>query len=135
MNGFELHERLIGDYSSYIRSFIRIRDQRIDGPLTACLDAGVLWPDPLIQLNPSFRFTRTIDDLGADGILHRDCATIFRVGKDKGKDGITYLMDAVASVIETRLTAAYTAGILRKMGATSLKVALHEARKLICATD
>ncbi len=32
MNVFELRERLISDYSSYIRSFIRIRDERVDGP-------------------------------------------------------------------------------------------------------
>ena len=31
MNVFELRERLINDYSSYIRSFIRIRDERIEG--------------------------------------------------------------------------------------------------------
>jgi ATP-dependent helicase YprA (DUF1998 family) len=84
MDVFELRERLISDYSSYIRSFIRIRDQRIDGLVAACLDAGVLWPDPLIQLNPSFRFAGTIDDLVADGTLHPDCAVVFRIGKDAG---------------------------------------------------
>lgn len=68
MNVFELRERLISDYSSYIRSFVRIRDQRIDGLVAACLGAGVLWPDPLIQLNASFRFAGTIDDMVADGI-------------------------------------------------------------------
>jgi len=82
MNVFELRERLISDYSSYIRSFIRIRDERVDALVTSCLDQGRLWPDPLIQLNPSFQYAGTIDDLVAEGLLHSECTRIFRTGKD-----------------------------------------------------
>ena len=85
MNVFELRERLISDYSSYIRSFIRIRDERVDALVTSCLDQGRLWPDPLIQLNPSFQYAGTIDDLVAEGVLHSECTRIFRAGKDKGE--------------------------------------------------
>jgi len=85
MNVFELRERLISDYSSYIRSFIRIRDERVGALVTSCLDQGRLWPDPLIQLNPSFQYAGTIDDLVAEGVLHSECIRIFRVGKDKGE--------------------------------------------------
>src|SRR5713101_3162106 len=85
MNVFELRERLISDYSEYIRSFIRIRDERVDALVTSCLDQGLLWPDPLIQLNPSFRCAGTIDDLVVEGILHPECARVFRIGKDKGE--------------------------------------------------
>src|SRR5260370_20245978 len=82
MNVFELRERLISDYSSYIRSFIRIRDERVAGLVTSCLDQGRLWPDPLIQLNPSFQYADTVDDLVVEGALHSECARIFRAGKD-----------------------------------------------------
>src|SRR5271165_4969238 len=85
MNVFELRERLISDYSSYIRSFIRIRDERVEAIVTSCLDHGRLWPDPLIQLNPSFQYAGTIDDLVPEGVLHSECARIFRAGKDKGE--------------------------------------------------
>jgi ATP-dependent helicase YprA (DUF1998 family) len=85
MNVFELRERLIGDYSSYIRSFIRIRDERVGALVTSRLDQGRLWPDPLIQLNPSFQYAGTIDDLVAEGLLHSECTRIFRAGKDKGE--------------------------------------------------
>lgn len=85
MNVFELRDRLISDYSSYIRSFIRIRDARVDALVTSCLDQGRLWPDPLIQLNPSFRYAGNVDDLVNDGILHSECARIFRARKDKGE--------------------------------------------------
>ena len=39
MNVFELRERLIS-YSSYIRSFIRIRDARVDAPDAWRAEAG-----------------------------------------------------------------------------------------------
>ena len=41
----------------------------------------MLWPEPLIQLNPSFEPGAWIDDLVNEGLLHRECANIFR--KDK----------------------------------------------------
>jgi len=85
MNVFELRKRLISDYSSYIRSFIRIRDERVDALVTSCLDQGRLWPDPLIQLNPSFQYAGTVDDLVAEGVLHSECTRIFRAGKDQGE--------------------------------------------------
>lgn len=42
LNVFELREKLITDYSSYIRNFIRIRDTRVDARVKSCLDQGVL---------------------------------------------------------------------------------------------
>jgi hypothetical protein len=54
MNVFELRDRLIRDYASYISSFIQIRDRRIAGHVDQSLEDGLLWPEALIQLNPSF---------------------------------------------------------------------------------
>lgn len=85
MNVFTLRDRLVQDYSSYIRSFIRIRDDRVSQHVTDCLDSGALWPDPLIQLNPAFQYAGMIDDLVSEGILHSECARVFRIGKDKGE--------------------------------------------------
>src|SRR5437899_11079705 len=84
MNVFELRERLISDYSSYIRSFIRIRDQRVRDLVASCLDQGLLWPDPLIQLNPNFEFAGSVDAMSAEGILHSECARVFRAKKLEG---------------------------------------------------
>jgi ATP-dependent helicase YprA (DUF1998 family) len=85
MNVFELREKLIDDYSSYIRSFIRIRDGRVEELVTSCLDQGLLWPDPLIQLNPAFQYAGTIEDLVTANMLHPECRRIFRGGKDRGE--------------------------------------------------
>ena len=39
------------------------------------------WPEPLLQLNPTFSPGGTIDDLVAEGVLHEECSRIFRIGK------------------------------------------------------
>jgi len=82
MDVFDLRTKLIDDYGSYIRSFIRIRDDRIKGLVDEELDAGLLWPEPLIQLNPSFAPGSYIDDLVAEEILHVECSNIFRLKQE-----------------------------------------------------
>lgn len=83
MNVFGLRNKLVGDYATYVRSFLRIRDVRIQTHVERSLDSGYLWPDPLIQLNPSFEPGDFIDQLVEAGILHKECARIFR--KDKSE--------------------------------------------------
>ena len=63
MQVFRLRQRLIGDYGTYVRSFIEIRDERIRARVREELDAGLLWPQPLIKLNPSFESGGSIEDL------------------------------------------------------------------------
>jgi hypothetical protein len=53
MNVFVLRDNLIKDYEQYIRSFFVIRDSRINAEVDRHLSEGALWPDPLLQLNPS----------------------------------------------------------------------------------
>ena len=68
---FDLRDRLVGDYASYTRSFIKIADARISNTVESSLDAGAFWPEPLLQLNPTFLPGGTIDELVAAGTLHR----------------------------------------------------------------
>jgi ATP-dependent helicase YprA (DUF1998 family) len=81
MDVFELRQRLIEDYGSYVRSFIRVRDPEIRRRVDEELDGGLLWPEPLIQLNPAFEPGEYIDDLVKQGLLHPGCETVFRAGK------------------------------------------------------
>ena len=81
MDVFDLRQRLVDDYASYTRSFIKIADPRISQKVEAALDEGALWPEPLLQLNPTFLPGGTIDDLVADGTLHPECQRIFRIDK------------------------------------------------------
>jgi len=79
MDVFALRNQLIQDYATYIQSFINIGDARIRQHVDRELDEGLLWPDPLLQLNPSFEPGPRIDDLVADGTLHPLCRDIFRI--------------------------------------------------------
>jgi hypothetical protein len=81
MNVFELRSSLIEDYSSYISSFIRIRDKKIKEYVDQSIEQGLLWPDPLIQLNPTFEPGHWIDELVEEGILQKECKKIFRRNK------------------------------------------------------
>jgi len=81
MDVFDLRQRLVDDYQSYTRSFIKIRDPRIREHVDHALGAGAFWPEPLLQLNPTFLPGGTIDDLTGQGTLNQECARIFRIDK------------------------------------------------------
>ena len=81
MDVFDLRARLVADYQTYTRSFIKIRDSRIARFVDNALSAGAFWPEPLLQLNPTFLPGGTIDDLVEKGILHPECERIFRIDK------------------------------------------------------
>jgi hypothetical protein len=78
MNVFEVHRKVIDDYESYIRSFIRIGDPVIETEVDKALRVGKLWPEPLLQFNPAFRNAGKVADLASSGLVHRDVADIFR---------------------------------------------------------
>lgn len=84
MNVFEFRDRLITDFTSYVGSFIKIKDKRISATIKKLLKQGILWPEPLIQLNPFFESGPSIDELVDQKILHEECRAIFRVGKEQG---------------------------------------------------
>ena len=81
MNVFDLRDRLVGDYASYTRSFIKIADPRISDTVESALNAGAFWPEPMVQLNPTFLLGGTIDELVTDGTLHPECSKIFKIDK------------------------------------------------------
>jgi ATP-dependent helicase YprA (DUF1998 family) len=81
MTVFELRDRLVGDYASYVESYVQIRDPRILHVVRDEIGRGLLWPEPLISLNPFFAPGGSVDELVADGTLHPRCASIFRVAK------------------------------------------------------
>ena len=83
MNVFELRERLIRDYASYVRSFINIHDKRIAEVVERKLREGALWPDPLIQLNPAFEPGAPIPDVVSRNLLHTECKKIFAIKSER----------------------------------------------------
>lgn len=90
MNIFSLRDKLIQNYSDYVRSFFSIRDARIQAEVRDKFDRGLLWPEVLIQLNPNFKPGGTISSLVADGTLHPLANKVFQRDKSRqnpvGKD-------------------------------------------------
>jgi ATP-dependent helicase YprA (DUF1998 family) len=78
---FGLRQRLVEDYADFTRSFVNIRDARISGHVDRVLEEGLLWPEPIVQLNPAFEPGGTVEELVAGGVLHERCSAIFRRGK------------------------------------------------------
>src|SRR5919202_4056690 len=87
MDVFELRKTVVDEYSAYIKSFLCIKDTEIKRFVDDELESGRLWPDPLVQLNPSFEPGETIDDLVARGVLAPECQRIFRRDKDEAGFG------------------------------------------------
>jgi superfamily II DNA/RNA helicase/very-short-patch-repair endonuclease len=87
MNIFSFRRQVIEDYAGYTRSFIQIRDPRLHAFVDEQLRAGVLWPEPLIQLNPSFEPGASIDEFVAQGVLHAECGKVFRIKPDPQSAG------------------------------------------------
>ena len=78
MNVFKTHASIIEDYSSYIRSFISIADPDISQVVDRALNTGKLWPEPLLQFNPSFEMFGGFEELIASKTLHRAIDDIFK---------------------------------------------------------
>lgn len=77
MDSFDLCDSVVGDYRAYIESFLTIKDQRIDSFVKDKFEAGVFWPEPLLQLNPQYEKPASLKDLVDSGTLHPDCIPIF----------------------------------------------------------
>jgi superfamily II DNA/RNA helicase len=89
MDVFQFRERLVGDYESFSRSFTNPKARDIRDYLQSRYDAGVFWPAPLIQLNPSFVSGGTVEELVEQRVLQAECVRIFRAGKTASEFGVT----------------------------------------------
>jgi len=91
MDIFQFRNRLIEEYRSYVTSFIRIADPKIKEFADGCFDRGALWPESLIQLNPTFQPGKSILELSDEGLLHPVCTQVFRRDKTAEKNSGTEL--------------------------------------------
>lgn len=78
MDVFDLRDRLVEEYKEYADSFLQVKDPSVKRRLDEELQAGLLWPEAYIGLNPPFQAGAWIDDLVREGVLHPECARIFR---------------------------------------------------------
>src|SRR5713101_4008336 len=80
---FSLRDFVIGDYKEFATSFTTIHADDIRRQVEAIYARERFWPEPLIQINPSYRRSTTIDRLAASGMLNPGCAGIFRTPPTK----------------------------------------------------
>lgn len=81
-NIFDLHRDILNDYKLYIDSFININDDRIRETVKTEFDSGNLYPEPLVQFNPSFESGGSVEDLVNNGVLIKEFNNIFYDGEN-----------------------------------------------------
>lgn len=67
LDAFKLRDDVIETYADYVTSFIKIADDRVAEKVDEALDAGDLWPEPWVQINPSYKVEATTEDLIRNG--------------------------------------------------------------------
>jgi hypothetical protein len=94
------------------------------GPNTVIVDrlAGAFGLDVVL----STRIAATITNVNAETLAALAVASV--AGTEEGRDGISYLMNAIRCGVDTPLTRAYVAEILRRTEARDLAAALAKVR-------
>lgn len=78
MDVFSLRDSIVGEYRKFATSFTTIHADDIRAQVEAIYAQGRFWPDPLIQINPSYKRGANIETLIAAGALDPRTAEIFR---------------------------------------------------------
>ena len=64
---FDLHEAVLADYRDFVRSFLLVADERARAFVDRALEEeGHLWPEPLVQLSPSYAPGPSVDELAEE---------------------------------------------------------------------
>lgn len=77
MDILNFHKKLINNYKTYIQSFLNIKDPSILNFVDSGIDNKKLWPEPLVQFNPTFEEGRPLSTLVKEGHLHSELDNIF----------------------------------------------------------
>lgn len=78
MNTLKLHNEILEQYQNYIESFINIKDEAIKDAVSDAIAKGKLWKEPLIQFNPAFDISESINDLIKEGVIHPELQHVFK---------------------------------------------------------
>lgn len=77
MDILKFHRGLIENYKTYIQSFVNIKDKKIADFVEKEIAEKKLWPEPLVQFNPTFEKGRLLSDLVKEANLHPKLPLIF----------------------------------------------------------
>jgi len=88
MSIFNLHSSVLDDYRNFVGSYFTIADERArEFVERALFDQAELWPEPLLQLSPSYARAASVDELAANGTITPEAAALFRF-----EDGAPYYL-------------------------------------------
>ena len=75
---FALRDSVVDEYKRFATSFTTIHAEDIQEQVAAIYGQDRYWPEPLIQINPSYKRSTDVGALAANGTLDPGCADIFR---------------------------------------------------------
>jgi hypothetical protein len=75
---FSLRESIVNEYKHFATSFTTIHANDIREQVEAIYEQNRYWPEPLIQINPSYKRSTDISTLVDHNILDSRCAEIFQ---------------------------------------------------------
>ena len=75
---FALRDSVVDEYKRFATSFTTIHAPDIREQVEAIYAGNRYWPEPLIQINPSYKRSTDVGALVADGVLDPGCTDIFR---------------------------------------------------------
>ena len=75
---FALRDSVVDEYKRFATSFTTIHARDIREQVTGIYAEDRYWPEPLIQINPSYKRSTDVGTLVANGVLDPGCADIFR---------------------------------------------------------
>ena len=75
---FALRDSVVDEYKRFATSFTTIHARDIREQVEDIYAGNRYWPEPLIQINPSYKRSTDVGTLVANGVLGPGCAEIFR---------------------------------------------------------
>ena len=75
---FALRDSVVDEYKRFATSFTAIHAPDVREQVDAIYAGNRYWPEPLIQINPSYKRSTDLGALVADGVLDPGCAGVFR---------------------------------------------------------
>jgi ATP-dependent helicase YprA (DUF1998 family)/very-short-patch-repair endonuclease len=87
MDAFGVLDEVLGDYENFVKGFLDIKNDQIRTKVEKEIEAGLLWPEPWLALNPAFESGGTVSALAENGVLHPDATSIFRARTEQDPTG------------------------------------------------
>ena len=75
---FALRDSVVDEYKRFATSFTTIHAPDVREQVEDIYAGNRYWPEPLIQINPSYKISTDVGTLVANGVLDPGCADIFR---------------------------------------------------------